>query len=155
METGDDIGEILDLGSGQCPCACQLVEQHGAVEAPHLEDSVDERAAAVQCEFAIGLDGNAVHATIEIRRRLPVQFQFALAKLEPALRAGKIDIGKAHRPLQLESTLAKQQHRRDMRRDRLVRRPIRAERPPRAQEGDDVVLPVGIHAAVSGCTTKE
>lgn len=100
---------------------CHSIEQLRLVEADHFDRRIDQFAAPVEGELAVGLSRDAPHTQIEAGRGLGVKLHLLLASGEPQHRGREVDIGQLYSSLDLVGALANQEDTRDMGFDRLDR----------------------------------
>ena len=120
----------------------ETIERRVLVEAVHLDRPFDGFARSVEREAAIGFAGDGDDAAIKIRRKRPVDLEFALTRRLAFLETRIVEEWKLHRALHLVDALARKENGRRVGVDppharAAVRRGI-------AQEREDCVLGIAL-----------
>src|SRR6185437_4450037 len=106
---------------GKCVVDCtagrETVERRILVEARHLDRPLDRLACTAKGKASIRLARYREHAPVDRRRVRPVDREFCLAGGLALIERREIEKRKAHRALDLEGPLARQENRRRMRVD--------------------------------------
>jgi len=140
MERDDRVGELAGQPGMKPARTRHLRHQRFVGEAAHLEYPVDRLAVTVDRNLAIGRAGDRTNAEIELGRCAAVERELGLERRAPELGRGEIEIGKAHRALELPRPVAGEEYARRMRVDP-VAAPIGPKSP--AEEVDQCRLRLG------------
>ena len=109
MERRDCTGEQRHQREVELTCRRESIKQALLWEAGHLHNPVHRRSVAVKLMRPIALARDRQHATIQRRRRSPIQADFCFTH-RPAKRARrKVEIVESHRSFQLVCTLSREE----------------------------------------------
>jgi hypothetical protein len=109
VEAGEYLDEPLDLARLQPPIFDQTVEHKPLVEPLHAHQPVDRPALAAQRQAAVPRYQRH-HVEIDVRRQPAVEPQLGAAGALAPADGGKVEIGKAHRLLELVDALTGKEH---------------------------------------------
>ena len=109
VKPGDGFGERGHAAKIERPERREPVEQQRLIESIHLDEPLDDPVSAAERQ-PVAVTAHRQYATVQSRRRPPVQPDFVFARDSSTLEGGEIDVVETDCPLELVSASARKKN---------------------------------------------
>ena len=141
----DLVGQLGHQRGRELAAHGHVVEEGVLVEAGHDQEPIHRLAIAIEREGAVRVARDRDYTEVEVGGGAAIDAQLRLADPAPQLDRAEIEVGKAHRALELVCAIAGQEENRAVGIDTLDRLDARPIRPRAGKEGDKRALILDDH----------
>ena len=106
MGVGDDVGDRCGGAGIDRPGFCYMIERQTLVETNHIDGPFDRKPFAINVEPSILVACNGNNASIDLRRKLPVNVHLFFAGCLPLAQCRVVEERKADGPLDFQRAIA-------------------------------------------------